>query len=462
MCWVLWCVACAKTVGDMVRDVALARSRLLEASVLKYGNASREIVERNVLEAGSTDRLVHRIQEKIKEGLVSDRVPTLLFSFTGDSVVAAHESYFNQSYPHQFYALGKPIFAAAGIQLAFQNQAMGDIDCMQHTLCTATAVSPEADVVSFDVLDHSSACAELFIRTLTYMKSKPIPLLVNHHASRSSESLLQKRYRSQLFEDGTSLLDYYADTGVHFISAEAAFFNTTETRSTTSRSMIMKGKKFQKSPKWWHYGPYGFDMIGRILALNYATILHTALLGLLSPPLPLPSPILPPPLSSKLPFQRADTQYPVQCATSFIPISNDAMSLLQFADPGTFSRDVNATETWVVDIVSQRIRDLVEVGPGYIDYKRGLVGRNDSTPLRLTISTTATAPIRVCAHHHRRDHTTGPVTLLQIQLDGKPVTPKRIGRCVATPPCPAGNHALSIRVNPNSSKTVAVTHLLFV
>lgn len=99
-----------------------------------------------------------------------------VISFTGSSVTAGHDSYFNQSYPVVAEGLLLPAFRAAGINLEVRNVAHGNNPCMPYDPCVGTIAGYDADIVhweqSYNCFDQPMY--EQFARQSAFLPKKPV------------------------------------------------------------------------------------------------------------------------------------------------------------------------------------------------------------------------------------------------------------------------------------------------
>lgn len=99
-----------------------------------------------------------------------------VISFTGSSVTAGHDSFFNQSYPIVTSDWMKPAFAAAGVDLVVRNVAFGNNPCMPYDPCVGTIAGFDADMVhweqSYNCFDQPMY--EQFVRQAAFLPKKPL------------------------------------------------------------------------------------------------------------------------------------------------------------------------------------------------------------------------------------------------------------------------------------------------
>ncbi|KAJ1408059.1 hypothetical protein B484DRAFT_201057 [Ochromonadaceae sp. CCMP2298] len=70
--------------------------------------------------------------------------------FSGSSVTAGHDSYFNQSYPLIVQKHMGPILRTLGVQLVVHNIAQGANNCIPYTLCYESMGGFDPDFVNWE------------------------------------------------------------------------------------------------------------------------------------------------------------------------------------------------------------------------------------------------------------------------------------------------------------------------
>lgn len=101
-----------------------------------------------------------------------------IMSFTGSSVTAGHDDYYNQSYPSVFNSTFRPAMDALGLRFDVRNQAMGNNQCNPYDYCVETIAGDDIDFVSWE---QSFNCgnhvflAEAFLRSAMNVKNPNNP-----------------------------------------------------------------------------------------------------------------------------------------------------------------------------------------------------------------------------------------------------------------------------------------------
>jgi hypothetical protein len=211
-----------------------------------------------------------------------------VFAFSGTSVTAGHDNYFNASYPIVFGEIVKPAFKAAGVELESRNFAMGNNPVIPYDLCVQTLAGSDVDIVSWEqsMMCARSApnCMEIFTRNALRIPSMPSVLIVDAVPD------FDDGYRAELDkpaqywihpEEREDLLKKYKNWGIHYYSAGVAAKNRNLKPQLGKMRMVQDGKPF-KVKKNWHPGPYGHLLNAQVLSYQYLQILKEALADLKS------------------------------------------------------------------------------------------------------------------------------------------------------------------------------------
>jgi hypothetical protein len=225
---------------------------------------------------------VLRIQPKAKEVLRNKFIQKILtreplrMSFTGTSVTAGHDCYFNQSYPLAFESMMKPVFQAAGFDLRIQNTAMGNNPVYPSTWCIKTIAGEDVDIVGWEqtmMCHHSAQCIEDFIRRIHTFSPSAIPIAFNVVPKHESlKKISHVRFLMFSNHDGSEdLLETYDKLGFHaVVSLESLAVNPSLPQ--LSHHHLMVEDKVGSKP--WHPGPHGHQLAADILAFEYLQILE--------------------------------------------------------------------------------------------------------------------------------------------------------------------------------------------
>jgi hypothetical protein len=93
------------------------------------------------------DILKYKIAKKMVDGHSSAQ---FLMVFSGTSVTAGYDNYFNESYPIVFEKRMRPIFEALGIKLIVRNIAQRRISCHMSNFCLEAMGGPDADFYGWE------------------------------------------------------------------------------------------------------------------------------------------------------------------------------------------------------------------------------------------------------------------------------------------------------------------------
>lgn len=138
------------------------------------------------MEEAAWDTMKWKYIAKILE---KERSPTsdvfFTFSFTGSSVTAGHDSYFNQSTPAVVEEYMKDAFVAAGVELRILNGAIGNNPCYPYDVCVKYFTGNDADVVVWEqsYFCHNTNPLELFMRNAMMLPMRPIVVFSESNTS---------------------------------------------------------------------------------------------------------------------------------------------------------------------------------------------------------------------------------------------------------------------------------------
>lgn len=350
-----------------------------------------------------------RFLQKIQQAQTHDN-SVFKVVFTGNSVVAAHDCYFNQSYAHVFFNHFHPILKAAGITLEMENVGIGDNPCFGYDFCVKTFAGDNVDLITWDQLMDgqrgSHLCVEAFLRASRGLKGQsPLVALLDSGPNVALSRLrVDSTRRSVVESEHGNILEHYADYGVHYLSAGEALSNAIEladNQLSVSR-VTVEGKIH--GFKRWHPSPYGHEVFGLILASHYADIFMEAVKDYaqgISVPVEEKPAHFPRILhSNNMDMLDAKWIANVSCATSFQPKARQEMDLVNFVSPN--SRLQNAIgnlktmnfqewekDKWFVGISDREVFRKVShamIKGNYIDIKWSFTGLPSSGPLEISIS----------------------------------------------------------------------------
>ncbi|KAJ1394154.1 hypothetical protein B484DRAFT_425375 [Ochromonadaceae sp. CCMP2298] len=100
---------------------------------------------------------------------------SFVVGFSGSSVTAGHDNYFNESYPDVFRRALEPVFAAMGVPLTVRNHALGNNPCFPYDACVKTHMGEDLDVLAWEQsmnCGRSSKPLDTFSRAAHRMQKK--------------------------------------------------------------------------------------------------------------------------------------------------------------------------------------------------------------------------------------------------------------------------------------------------
>jgi hypothetical protein len=101
---------------------------------------------------------------------------SFVVGFSGSSVTAGHDNFYNESYPEVFRRTLAPVFATMGVPLTVRNQALGNNPCFPYDACVKTHLGEDLDVVTWEQsmnCGRSSKPVDTFSRAAHRMRKKP-------------------------------------------------------------------------------------------------------------------------------------------------------------------------------------------------------------------------------------------------------------------------------------------------
>jgi hypothetical protein len=83
-------------------------------------------------------------------------VTKFVIGFSGSSVTAGHDNYFNESYPAVLERTLQKVFKPLGIELEVRNHAMGNNPCYPYDACMGTHLGDDVDIITWEQVRFSS------------------------------------------------------------------------------------------------------------------------------------------------------------------------------------------------------------------------------------------------------------------------------------------------------------------
>jgi hypothetical protein len=425
------------------------------------------------------------LKERFKQKIHDDLNHVLKIVFTGTSITAAHDCFFNQSYPLVFERTMKSLFQAAGIDLQVFNVAQGNSPVYPATWCVGATAGEDADIIGWEHTlncpSSTSQCIEDFIRRIAQFPSNPIPIAF--HALAKPKMIGKLKKLSDLMFNGPNgnetLFDRYSEFGFHAVLVVNALATNSKLPEFSEQHLIWDGKIGTKN---WHPGPWGHQLAADILSFSYISILEEAFRESYKPRkvqfVTLPRPL----------FQTIDLMpLKVQCWTSFRPIIKKTDSLVEKVTP-SISVHSNVSNEFIIEAVNMKgnVSTIIDHSSwnhflwptdfwpvylgitndwGMLDRKYALVGCNDSLDARFDLEFSNSGPLAICEPAPtKRGYPEGYAHLgvsSNITVDGQrfefySVYP--FPCLISSSDYSAGFHSLSIK-NANSS-CIGISHLV--
>lgn len=188
--------------------------------------ASMHFLDRDVIQR----KLAGAILRPFTDGR-GQEVNPFVIAFAGTSVTAAHDCYFNQSYPSVFGRELNRSFLAAGLDLVIRNHAMGNNPVIPPCFCVATQLGWDTDVAvwefEFDAQGGSAvASVETWIRNALSLPKQPAIMILDggegarkpgENGKLPTDPRLQTPpdWSRHYAEGGRALLSHYRGFGIH-------------------------------------------------------------------------------------------------------------------------------------------------------------------------------------------------------------------------------------------------------
>lgn len=130
-------------------DAQIMLHKLLSLIYNRYemhlDHGSQLFMAANNIGRPSWDIIKHKLAVKMLSPDAS-----FLMVFTGSSVTAGHDNYYNQSYPFVFRDRMASIFSKLGIKLEVHNIALGANNCFPYVLCYESMGGRDPDFINWE------------------------------------------------------------------------------------------------------------------------------------------------------------------------------------------------------------------------------------------------------------------------------------------------------------------------
>lgn len=409
---------------------------------------------------------------------------TFRMHFTGDSVLAAHDCYFNESYAHVVDRLLSPIFESIGSHLVVKNLGIGDNPCAPYDMCMGTIAGGEPDIVSWDQgMEGSPTCIELFFKSAGSIGSKPALLLLDSSPTAFVSPYQRRRFYKRQFEYSNKdiLKEFGEHYGAHFMSIPETLGNISPLNdSDLFKRTILKSRLYEDDKmfghKPWHPGPHGHMLTGQIIALNYLNIMIETASEMIkgvkwfnSKNVNLDTSFV-----ASNDFTSFSNSPKLQCATSYEPILQQEMHLSNFVTSSLVDdrhllldeqfSGLNPTidmHSWHLGAHGSHLFNAMHksLTAGYLDRKWSLIGKPENDPLVLQLYFSSPSRLYLCGPKRQ------PIlpSDMELRIDDLAVVEEWVHFKTCSAPfskISQGNHTIKIQV-VNSTTHIAISHIFW-
>jgi hypothetical protein len=81
--------------------------------------------------------------------------------FSGSSVTAGHDSYFEEAFPQVFYLNLAPVLSKLHVNLTVRNHALGNNPCYAYDACIETHMGDDLDLLTWEQVRSTEAAIEV-------------------------------------------------------------------------------------------------------------------------------------------------------------------------------------------------------------------------------------------------------------------------------------------------------------
>eukprot|EP01040_Poterioochromonas_malhamensis_P018600 gene18600-21756_t len=124
----------------------------------------------------SWEILKYKYLDRLLQSIMTQKPQKFVASFSGSSVTAGHDSFFNDSTPVVLGTMMKTSFQAMDIDFESRNVALGNNPCVPYDVCIKYFAGLDADIVHWEqnyFCDGRSAM-ETFVRQAMTIPTKPV------------------------------------------------------------------------------------------------------------------------------------------------------------------------------------------------------------------------------------------------------------------------------------------------
>jgi hypothetical protein len=186
--------------------------------------ATMHFINRDVIQR----KLVRAVLQPYEDG---EEANPFVIAFSGTSVTAGHDNFFNQSYPLVLERELSRSFTAAGIDLVVRNHAMGNNPGTPSCFCVGSQLGSDTDVAvwEFGMMVHgfdAVVSLETWIRNALSLPKQPAIMVLDQgdgergpkeDGTPPTEPYLQTPgdWSRGFSDQGRDLLRYYERFGIH-------------------------------------------------------------------------------------------------------------------------------------------------------------------------------------------------------------------------------------------------------
>jgi len=340
-----------------------------------------------------------------RRALTNKNDRSVTFGFTGTSVTAGHDSYYNQSYPFVFERLFRNFTELFNLTLVVRNVAMGNNPIMPYGACINSHLGENVDFVFWEQMmmcpgDEEPYCVDAFLQHIQKMNRKPPVMVLSNPDPSQSSAAVQARIGR--FNGADSMYSNYEYYGFGTISPTEGVLRGVGSW-TTMEYLEEDGKPWEKG-RHWHPGPYGHEFMAYILVKEYSEFLYQAVLQELShaPAGEVPGFVNPARNTKSKYGEFFQTQ---QCLTLFEPKyrEQDDLALVVISNFTDSRPDLEVQQYvpqfWNLELWPQDISAVGKArtrGAGYADLKWSLLGGSENGPLHFQFKASTNGTVILC------------------------------------------------------------------
>lgn len=276
--------------GDLVDNARAVYRNMSEAILERWGRKYEHTLFSQGMMFADEGKVV---EDKILNAIVQQG--GFVAAFTGTSVTAGHDNFYEQSYPIVLNATMSKLFAAAGVRYEATNVAMGNTRPFPYSFCVDAHVGLDADIISWEMamMVADNACGpaalaiEAFIRSATVLPRRPAVLILeatpdNSYCPPEKFARIVKHnfnFIGNCSQDQSKqgLMSAYRHFGLHAMFFDQLTPTYTCDDDLFSRDDLFRFGKTYPKPVIWHPGVHGHELVADVLFMHYAHVFLSAL-----------------------------------------------------------------------------------------------------------------------------------------------------------------------------------------